>query len=70
MESDGLYIVSALAFFIPNDLRLLDDFWKYIEFGLKRINQVEVFRATISCVCDFAAIYREQIAERVNAVLN
>jgi len=30
VDGDGFYLVSALAFFIPNDRRLIDDFWKYI----------------------------------------
>jgi hypothetical protein len=30
VEGDGFYLVSALAYFIPHDLRLVDDFWKYI----------------------------------------
>ncbi len=39
VEGDGYYLVSALAYFIPNDRRLIDDFWKYIEYGLKKLNQ-------------------------------
>jgi hypothetical protein len=39
VEGDGFYVVSALAYFIPNDKRLIDDFWKYIEYGLKKVNQ-------------------------------
>ena len=70
VEGDGYYIVSALAYFIPNDRRLVDDFWKYIEFGLKRVNEDEVFRATISCICDFAAIYRESIADKIDPIFN
>ncbi len=30
VEGDGFYVVSALAFFLPNDRRIVDDFWKYI----------------------------------------
>ena len=70
VEGDGYFIVSALAYFIPNDRRLVDDFWKYIEFGLKRVNQEEVFRATISCICDFATIYRESISDKVDPIFN
>lgn len=39
VEGDGFYIVSALAYFIPSDRRLIDDFWKYIEHGLQKLNQ-------------------------------
>lgn len=31
VEGDGFYLVSALAYFIPNDRRLVDDFWKYVQ---------------------------------------
>ena len=61
-------MVSALAFFIPNDLRIANDFWKYIEFGLKKWNQNEVFRATISCICDFATTYRSSIVNKVDSI--
>lgn len=39
LNSDGFYIVAALAYFLPNDRRLVDNFWRYIEEGLKRTNQ-------------------------------
>jgi len=70
VEGDGFYLVSALAYFIPNDRRLIDDFWKYIEFGLKKLNQEEVFKSAISCICDFATTYREQISDKVDPVIN
>lgn len=69
VDGDGFYLISALAFFIPNDRRLIDDFWKYIEFGLKKINQDDIFRATISCVCDFAATYGEQISDKIDILI-
>ena len=62
-------MVSALAYFIPNDRRLIDDFWKYIEHGLRKTNQDAVFRSAISCICDFATIYRELIADKVEPTL-
>lgn len=68
VDGDGFYVVSALAFFIPNDLRIANDFWKYIEFGLKKWNQNEVFRATISCICDFATTYRSSITNKVDSI--
>lgn len=70
VEGDGYYVVSALAFFIPTDKRLVDDFWKFIEYGLKKTNQEDIFRSTISCICDFASIYRVMIADKVNNVFN
>jgi hypothetical protein len=70
VDGDGFYLVSALAFFIPNDRRLIDDFWKYIEHGLKKTNQDDIFRATISCICDFATTYREQISDKVDPIIN
>lgn len=70
VEGDGFYIVSALAYFIPNDRRLIDDFWKYIEHGLKKLNQEEIFKSTISCICDFATTYREQISDKVDPIIN
>ena len=30
VDGDGYYLVAALASFIPNDRRLIDDFWRYI----------------------------------------
>jgi len=39
LNGDGFYLVAALAYFLPNDRRLVDDFWKYIELGLKRTTQ-------------------------------
>lgn len=70
VEGDGYYVVSALAFFIPTDKRLVDDFWKFIEYGLKKVNQEDIFRSTISCICDFASIYRVMISDKVNDVFN
>lgn len=70
VDGDGFYLVSALAYFIPNDRRLIDDFWKYIECGLKKTNQDDIFRATISCICDFATTYRSQISDKVDPVIN
>ena len=69
VDGDGFYVVSALAFFIPNDRRLIDDFWKYIEHGLRKTNQDAVFRSAISCICDFATIYRDLIADKVEPTL-
>ena len=69
VEGDGFYLVSALAYFIPNDRRLVDDFWKYIQQGLRRTTQDETFKSVISCICDFATIYREQIADKVEEVI-
>lgn len=69
VEGDGYYVVSALAYFFPEDTRIVDDFWKYIEFGLKKINQGEVFKAVISCICDFATTYREVIADKVDSII-
>jgi hypothetical protein len=39
VEADGYYVVSALAYFYPDDRRIVDNFWQYIEFGLKKYNQ-------------------------------
>jgi hypothetical protein len=58
VESDGYYVVSALAFFLPQDRRIVDNFWKYVEYGLQKITQNDIFKATISCICDFAATYK------------
>lgn len=69
VDGDGYYLVSALAFFVPNDRRLIDDFWKYIDFGLKKTQQEDVFKSTISCICDFASTYREQISDKVDPVI-
>jgi hypothetical protein len=59
-------VVSALTFFIPQDTRIVDDFWKYVEFGLKKTNQSDVFKAVISCICDFAATYKDNIGDKVD----
>jgi len=37
---------------------------------LKKTNQDDVFRATVSCICDFAATYREQISDKVDPIIN
>lgn len=58
VDGDGFYLVAALASFIPNDRRLIDDFWRYIEYGLNKISQEDIYKAAISCVCDFASIYK------------
>ena len=39
VEADCYYVVSALAYFYPDDRRIVDNFWQYIEFGLKKYNQ-------------------------------
>lgn len=70
VEGDGFYIVSALAYFIPHDKRLINDFWKYIEYGLQKLNQEEVFKSTISCICDFATTYREAISDKIDSIIN
>ena len=70
VDGDGFYLVSALAWFIPDDKRLINDFWKYIEHGLKKTDREEVFKSTISCICDFATTYKEQISEKVDSILN
>jgi hypothetical protein len=70
VDSDGYYLVSSLAFFIPNDRRLIDDFWKYIEYGLKKVNQDDIFKATISCICDFATTYRDHISDKIDPIIN
>lgn len=69
VDGDGYYLISALAFFIPNDRRLIDDFWKYIEFGLKKTTQEDIFKATVSCICDFTATYREQISDKIDPII-
>lgn len=68
VEGDGYYVVSALAFFFPHDRRIVDDFWKYIEFGLKKVNQAEVFKGAISCICDFISTYRDTITDKVDVI--
>lgn len=70
VDGDGYYVVSALAFFYPKDRRIVDDFWKYIDFGLKKVNQAEIFKAVISCICDFATIYRFDISDKVDSIFN
>ena len=62
-------MVSALAFFIPNDKRLIDDFWKYIEYGIKKTTQEEVFKSTISCICDLSGIYKELLIDKLEPIL-
>lgn len=69
VESDGYYVVSALSFFMQKDTRLVDDYWKFILFGFKELNRADVFRATISCVCDFASIYHTAIANKITPLL-
>jgi hypothetical protein len=68
VDSDGFYVISALAYFYK-DRRLVDDFWKYIEHGLTKTNEAEIFKAAISCICDFASIYRDQIQDRMSNIL-
>lgn len=70
VEGDGFYIVSALAYFVDKDRRLIDDFWKYIEYGLKKLSQQQIFKSTISCICDFATIYRQQITDKIDPIIN
>lgn len=70
VEGDGFYVVSALAFFFPQDRRIVDDFWKFIEFGLKKTTQGEVFKAAISCICDFVTIYKQNIGDKIDLTLN
>jgi len=69
VESDGYYVVSALAFFMQKDTRLVDDYWKFIIFGFKELSRADVFRASISCVCDFASIYHTAISDKISPLL-
>ena len=70
VDGDGYYVVSALAYFLPHDRRLIDDFWKYIDFGLQKYNQPEVFHGAISCICDFASTYRDMLGDKVDSIFN
>ena len=65
VDGDGYYLVSALAFFLPSDRRLVDDFWQFIEHGLAATRQEEIYKSTISCICDLAGIYKEQIIDKL-----
>jgi hypothetical protein len=38
VDSDGIYVVGALGFFYA-DRKLVNDFWKYITMGLKKIDE-------------------------------
>jgi len=69
VESDGFYVVAVLAFFMQQDTRLVDDYWKFIQHGFREINRADVFRAAVSCVCDFATIYHTSIADKITPLL-
>lgn len=68
VDSDGLYVVSALSFFFRNDRRLVDDFWKYIEHALTKYQEAIVFKSVISCVCDFSANYGDLIKDKLEPI--
>lgn len=65
VDSDGLYVIGALSFYFRNEPRLIDDFWKYIEYSLTQYNESFIFKAGLSCVCDFAANYGPDLGEKV-----
>lgn len=65
VDSDGLYVVGALANFFRDDTRLIDDFWKYIEHSLKEYTQTHIFKAALSCICDFATYYGMSLGDRI-----
>jgi len=70
VESDGYYVVSALAFFFPQDRRIVDNFWPYIEKGLQKTANYDIFKATISCICDFSATYKQLISDKIDVTLS
>ena len=65
VDSDGLYVVGSLSFNFRNEPRLIDDFWKYIEYSLTQYNESHTFKAGLSCVCDFAANYGEMLGDKI-----
>jgi hypothetical protein len=38
VDSDGLYVVGSISFYFRTEPRLIDDFWKYIEYALTQYN--------------------------------
>ena len=70
VDGDGYYVISGLTCFIPEDRRLVEDFWKYIEHGLKETSRHEVFKATLTCISEFATTYREQISNKTDPVIS
>lgn len=65
VDSDGLYVVGSLSFYFKNELRLIEDFWKYIEYSLTQYNESFTFKAGLSCVCDFAANYGSDLGDKI-----
>jgi hypothetical protein len=65
VDSDGLYVIGSLSFYFRSEPRLIDDFWKYIEYSLTQYNESFTFKAGLSCVCDFAANYGPELGDKV-----
>lgn len=68
VDSDGFYVISALAFFFKGNRSMVDDFWKYIEFSFQKMNEEGLFKASISCICDFAHNYGDFIKDKIEIV--
>lgn len=65
VDPDALYVVGTLSNFLRNDKRLIEDFWKYIEHSLSQHAESHIFKAVISCICDFAANYGPLLSDKI-----
>lgn len=70
VDSDGLFVVGSLSYYFRDEPRLIEDFWKYIEYSLTQYNESHTFKAGLSCVCDFAAHYGPELNEKVPLLMN
>jgi uncharacterized protein YutE (UPF0331/DUF86 family) len=59
-----------LAGFFTEDTRLVEDFWKYIEYSLGEYAQSHIFNAALSCLSDFAAHYGPALGGKIPKVMS
>jgi hypothetical protein len=69
VDPDALYVVGTLSNYLRNDTRLIEEFWKYIEHSLSQHGESHIFKAVISCICDFAANYGPLLADKIPVLM-
>ena len=65
VSADGLYAIEALVPYFMGDVRLVDDFWVYIQYSLAKWEDPTLFRATIICISSLLASYTEYLAPKL-----
>ena len=55
VDSDGLYVISALATCISNKFhKYLESFWPYLTYAFQKVNDHELFKTSIGTLADVA----------------